>query len=112
MGPLQSTIATLTATVVATADISAKQFIGFNGAPAGDGDPVYGVSHYDTATGDAGAVDVICIVDMVAPAPIPAGSPVQSDANGAPVVRTAGVQIGTAITAAVNPGDLVKLLIK
>ena len=112
MGPLQSTIATLSVTAVATAEIAAKQLVGFDGAPAGDGDPVYGVAQYAAKAGDAFAIDVICITDLVAPAPIPAGSPVQSNADGAPAVKAAGTQIGTAITAAANPGDLVKILIK
>lgn len=112
MGPLQSSISVLTITAVATAKITAKKFVGYNGAPAGAGEAVLGIAQTDAATGDAFAVDVIGVFDLVAGAAIPAGSAVQVDAQGAPIVKAAGVQIGTALTAAANPGDIVKILLK
>ena len=99
-------------TAVAIAEVASKQFVGFDGAPAGDGDAILGVAQTDAATGTAYAVDVIGVFDLVAGAAIPAGSEVQSDANGKPIVKAAGAHDGTALTAAANPGDIVKILIK
>jgi hypothetical protein len=112
MGPLQSSISALTITSVATAAIAAKQLVGFDGAPAADGGAVLGVAQTDAAIGAAFAVDVIGVHDLIAGAAIPAGSAVQSDADGAPIVLAGGQQAGFALTAAANPGDLVKILIK
>ena len=127
MGPLQGSISALTITVVATAAVASKQLVGFDGAPAGAGEAVLGVAQTDAAVGDAFAVDVIGVFDLVSGAAVPAGSAVQSDANSKPIVRpepeeddtddqkaakAALVQVGTALTAATNPGDLVKILIK
>ena len=120
MGPLQGSISALTITVVATAAVASKQLVGFDGAPAGAGEAVLGVAQTDAAVGDAFAVDVIGVFDLVSGAAVPAGSAVQSDANGKPIVRPepeedadpVPVQVGTALTAAINPGDLVKILIK
>ena len=112
MGPLQGSISALTITVVATAAVASKQLVGFDGAPAGAGEAVLGVAQTDAAVGDAFAVDVIGVFDLVSGAAVPAGSAVQSDANGKPIIKADGTRIGTALTAAANPGDLVKILIK
>lgn len=112
MGPLQGSISSLTVTAVASAPVAARQLVGFDGAPAGDGVAVFGVARTDADPGRAFAIDVIGVFDLIAGAAIPAFSPLQSDAGGAPIVRTAGVHIGTALTAAANPGDIVKVLIK
>jgi hypothetical protein len=112
MGPLQGSISALTITAVATAEVASKQLVGFDGAPAGDGDAILGVAQTDAAIGAAFATDVIGVFDLVAGAAIPAFSAVQSNADGAPIVKAAGAQIGTALTAAANPGDIVKILIK
>ncbi len=112
MGPLQSSISALTITTTATAGVTSRQLVGFDGAPAGDGDTILGVAQTDAAAGAAFAVDVIGVFDLVAGAAIPAGSPVQANANAAPIVKAAGAQIGTALSAAAKPGDIVKILIK
>lgn len=112
MGPLLGSISALAATSVATAAVNSGQFVGFDGAPAGAGDDIFGVAKSDATIGMAFAVDVIGIIDLIAGAAIPAFSAVQSDANGAPVVLAGGTRVGTALTAAANPGDVVKVLIK
>ena len=112
MAQLLGAISALTITSQATAAISSLQFVGFDGAPAGDGDAVLGVARTDAGIGDNVAVDVIAVLDLIAGAAIPLGSAIQSNADGAPIAKAAGVQIGTAITAAANPGDIVKILIK
>ena len=112
MGPLQGAISALTITTVATAEVASKQLIGLDGAPADAGEAVLGVAQTDAANGEAFAVDVIGVFDLVSGAAIPAGSAIQSDANGKPIVKADGIRIGTALTAAANPGDLVKILIR
>lgn len=112
MGPMLSTISILTVTAEATAEIWSKQLVGFDGAPAGDGEEVLGVAQTDAAVGQPFSVDVIGVIELIAGAAIPAGSEVQSNANGAPIVKAAGARIGVAVTAAANPGDIVKVLFK
>ncbi|KIC38153.1 hypothetical protein RA27_20525 [Ruegeria sp. ANG-R] len=112
MGPLLSSISILPITVTLTGDVSAHRFVTVAGAQAGDGDAVLGVSHNDEVSGRAVAVDVIGVRDMIAGAAIAQGVEVQSDANGQPITRAAGTAAGRALTAAANPGDIVKILIK
>ncbi|WP_282093046.1 capsid cement protein [Epibacterium ulvae] len=112
MGALHSTISALSFSVVLTSDVAAKRFVTAAATQAGDGEAAIGVSQYAETAGRAVSVDAVCVVDMVAGAAIPQGVHVQSDANGLPIARTAGVINGLALTAAVNPGDIVKILIK
>lgn len=112
MGPLLSTMVKLSFTAIATADIKALQLVGFNGAPTGAGDAVYGVAATDAKAGDEFTVNIITIQDFIAPAAISKGSAVQSNADGAPVVEAGGATFGVALTAADNPGDLVSILVK
>ncbi len=112
MGPLQGSISALTITCVATAAVSARQLVGFNGAPAVAGGAILGVAQTDAEIGTAFAVDVIGVFDLVAGAAIPAFSAVQAGAGGMPIVQAAGTRIGTALTAAANPGDIVKVIVK
>lgn len=112
MAQLLGAISALTLTAQATAAISSMQLVGFDGAPAGDGGAVLGVARTDAAIGDNVALDVIAVLDLIAPTAIPKGSAIQSNVDSAPIVKAAGIQIGTALTAALNPGDIVKVLIK
>lgn len=112
MGPLQGSISALTATVVATADIKSKQLVGLGGAPAGNGERVFGVAQTDAREAQAVAVDVITIADLACATPINAGDAFQSNADGAPIPLAGGVEVGVALTTAANPGDLFTALIK
>lgn len=112
MGPLLSSISVLSISVTLTGNVSGHRFVTFNGTQAGDGDVTVGVSHNDEVSGRAVAVDVIGVRDMIAGAAITKGAEVQSDANGQPIPKAAGAAAGKALTAAANPGDIVKILIK
>lgn len=112
MSAILGSICILSDTVLATAAIKERQLIGFDGAPAGSGDPVLGASRTDAASGVHFTADIIGVFDFIAGAPIPKGSEVQSDANGAPIVKAAGSKCGTAMTEAANIGDVVKILFK
>lgn len=112
MGPLQGAISAMTITVELTGDVNETRFVTAAGAQAGDGEEAIGVSHNAEVAGRAVAVDVVAAVDMVAGAAIAKGARVQSDANGQPITKAAGADNGIALTAAANPGDIVKVLIK
>ncbi len=112
MGPLQSTISVLTISMVAQADVEAIRFVTPASVQAGDGEAVLGVTRNSEKAGRAVAVDVIAVVDMVAGAAIAQGDSVQSNADGLPITKAAGADAGLALTAAANPGDIVKVLIK
>ncbi|WP_171182204.1 capsid cement protein [Ruegeria sp. HKCCD8929] len=112
MGPLLTSISTLSISVLLTENVSAHRFVTVDGAQAGDGSAVLGVSHNDEVAGRAVAVDVVGVRDMIAGAAIAKGAEVQSDANGQPITMAAGAAAGLALTAAANPGDIVKILIK
>lgn len=112
MGPLQSSISAMTLTSELTADVSAIRFVTVFGTQAGAGEDILGVSRYAGKPGDAIAVDTIAAVDMVAGAAIERGKRVQSDADGLPVTKADGADAGLALTAALNPGDIVKILVK
>lgn len=112
MGPLLSSIPVLTLSVTLTGNVTAHRFVTVAAAQAGDGDAALGVSQYDEVTGREVSVDVIGTHDMIAAAAIPLGSEVQSNADGQPIPKAAGATTGIALTAAANPGDVVKILLK
>lgn len=112
MGPLQSSISAMTLTILPEGDVEANRFVTPANSQAGDGDVVLGVARNSEKAGGAVAVDVIAAVDMVAGAAIARGARVQSNADGLPITKAAGEDAGLALTAAVNPGGIVKILIK
>lgn len=112
MGPLKGVISAMTITVEATGDVSEGRYVTALGAQAGDGDAAIGVARTDEVSGRPVAVDVIATVDMVAGAAIAKGARVQANADGLPITKDAGADNGIALTAAANPGDIVKILIK
>ena len=112
MGPLQSSITALTITIVPTADVGASCFVTPANLQAGDGDAVLGITRNAEKAGRPVAVDVVAVRDMVAGGAIAQGARVQSNADGLPITKAAGSDAGLALTAATNPGDIVKVLIK
>ena len=112
MGPLLSSITILPLSGIASAPVVAKQLIGFDDAPAGAGDLVKGVAQYDAKTGDAFEVGAIGVFDLIAGAAITKGDKIQSDAASKPIPLNGGETFAIALTSAVNPGDVVKVLIK
>lgn len=112
MGPKLTSISVLAITVSLTGSVSAKRFVTVNGAQAGDGEAAIGVARNDEVAGREVTVDAVGVFDMIAGAAIAKGDQVQSDADGKPITKAAGAVNGQALTAAVNPGDIVKILIK
>ncbi|MGR3760896.1 DUF2190 family protein [Roseobacteraceae bacterium NS-SX3] len=112
MGPILSHISCLTFTLQLTGAVAERRFVTAAGAQAGDGEAAIGVSRNGEAAGRSVTIDAVTVVDMVAGAAIARGAEVQSDADGKPVAKAAGALTGTALTAAANPGDIVKILIK
>ncbi|WP_299773162.1 capsid cement protein [uncultured Tateyamaria sp.] len=112
MGQKLSSICALNFTVTLTSDVSTHRFVNVNAAQAGDGEAAIGVAANDEKLGRDVAVEAIGVFDMIAGAAIAKGAEVQSDANGKPIIKAAGAANGLALTAAANPGDIVKILIK
>ncbi len=84
-------ISILGLTIAATAVITAGQFVGHDGAPAGDGGNTLGVAKMDAATiGDATTVDVIGTAVVLSGAAIAEGALIQSDAAGKAITKAAG----------------------
>ena len=110
---IKGNIDTLKVTIVATAAIAERHLVGFDGAPTGANGKVYGVAANDASIGDAVAITALGLVDLVAGGAIAAGDSVVSDADGKPVTQGAGTNpFGVAVTAAANPGDTVRVLIR
>lgn len=112
MGQKLSSICTLSFTTTLTSDVSTHRFVNVNSAQAGDGEAAIGVAANDETADNAVTVKAIGVFDMIAGAAIAKGADVQSDASGKPITKATGVATGLALTAAVNPGDIVKILIK
>ena len=74
--------------------LKAEHFVGIDGTQAGDGANAWGVGRSDAVKGDVVPLDTIGTTVVVVGAPIPAGSVVQSDANGAAIVKAGGVALG------------------
>ena len=112
MGPLQSHISALSFPIVLTGDAEPIRFVSVLGTQTGDGDGAIGVTRNGEVAGRAVTVDAVGVFDMVSGAAIAKGAEVQSDADGLPITKAAGSVNGLALTAAINPGDIVKILIK
>lgn len=93
----QAKYSLFTLTIIAAATILANRFIRYDGATCGDGDNALGVSVASADSGEPMAVDVEGVVPMIAAGTISAGSEVQSDADGLPIAKGAGVTLGRAM---------------
>jgi len=112
MGKKLSSICVLSFNATLTSNVSTHRFVNANSAQAGDGEAAIGVAANDEASGNDVAIEAVGVFDMVAGAAIAKGAEVQSNANGQPITKAAGAANGLALTAAANPGDIVKILIK
>ncbi len=112
MGPLKSSISALTVTCLTEGDVSATRFVTPLGKQAGDGEVVLGIATTSQTSGQALAVGVVGVFDMTAGAAIARGAQVQSNAEGLPIPQADGEGVGLALSAAANPGDIVKILLK
>lgn len=101
----------LTTTVVATDAILAERFVGFDGKLCAAGKAVLGVADTDAGVGEAVGINVLGIIAVEAGAAFEAGAAIQSDAEGRAVAKTGSNAVaGTALDAALLPGDFVRIL--
>jgi hypothetical protein len=107
-----SSIDILTLTVAALAEpVQIGQLVGYNGAPAGVGDPVMGVAKYAADAGRPVAVVTYGVVEVKAATNIAAGDLVYADANGNPTSVGDANPFGFAIQGG-GAGDLIAVLLK
>lgn len=107
---MKTALPILSDTVVATATIAQKHFVGFDGATCEAGAKAAGTSYFDADAGDALTVHVLGFVLVVSGAAIAIGDAVESDADGAAVPHTTGVINGYARTAAAAAGVITQIL--
>lgn len=102
----------LTTTVKATGKVVANRFVTFAGKQALANEAVFGVSPYDADEGDTLAVDVLGIAVVEAGGAVAVGAKVDADAQGCAVTHASGEVAGTALTAAAEAGDLIRVFLK
>ncbi|WP_432449036.1 DUF2190 family protein [Aliiroseovarius marinus] len=107
-----SSIDILTITVAALSEpVKLGQLVGYDGAPAGVGDPVLGVAKYDAETGRPVAVVTCGVVEMKAASNIAVGDLVYADAAGNPTSVGNANPFGFAIQGG-GTGDRIAVLLK
>lgn len=104
---------TLVMSVIAAGAWAENRFVNFANTQAGEGEAILGVSPYAADTGDVAAVEVQGISTVEAGGKIAVGGKVTSGAQGLAVTATDGQEIaGTALDAATQVGDLIRVLLK
>ena len=100
----------LTTPVIATADITSRRFVGFDGNfPAAGARPL-GVAEIPADADSPVAVNVLGIMLVEAGAAITAGAEVQTDANGCAIALASGTIAGVALDAAAAAGELIRIV--
>lgn len=107
---MQSGKAILIISMTATADVTARRFVGLTGAHCAVGAKAAGVANADYAAGEQVGVEALGLLMVTAGAAISAGVEVQSDANGLAITKSTGVGNGYALTAATQAGDQIRIL--
>lgn len=107
---MKTALPILSDTVVATAAIPQKHFVGFDGAKCAAGAKATGVAYFDAEAGDALTVDVLGFVLVITGAAVAIGDAVESDADGAAITHTTGAVNGYARTAATGAGQVIRIL--
>ncbi len=104
-------LALLSITRIATAVILARQFVSPTGAVATAAGSALGVATQDVAaSGDAFPCDVLGTTTVVASGAISDGDTLEVGANGAAIVKTAGVVVAVALEDAAD-GELLEVLL-
>lgn len=104
-------IAVLTLTLAATAQVTAERFVGFDGAPATAAGPAAGVSRTDALAGDDFPVDVIGTAVVEAGGAIDEGGEIEVGADGKAAAQSAGVTVARALQEATADGDRIEVLL-
>lgn len=104
-------VALLSKTVVAAAELSAHRFVTVAGAvPAANGNAI-GVTRAPATAGAPVAVDCVGIVDVEASAAISAGAALATTDDGRAVTYSTGAVVARALTAATGAGQHVSALL-
>ncbi len=107
-----SHIEILTLTIAALAEpVQIGQLVGYDGGPAGVGEPVLGLAKYSANAGRPLAVITQGLVEMKAAVPIAAGDLIYPDANGNPTTVGDTNPCGIAFQGG-GAGDFVAVLLK
>jgi hypothetical protein len=117
----------LTTSLLVVADLISRRFAGFDGNVCGAGAKALGVVEADTDAGNMAPLNVLGVMLVEAGAPVAAGEPVQSDADGRAIPLTlatvedtseAAIQVpaasvnGVAWDAASQAGDLIRIVVR
>jgi hypothetical protein len=115
----------LATSVLAAADLTARRFVGFDGAVCAAGARALGVIEADTAAGGMAPANLLGVILVEAGAPVAAGEPVQSDdvgraiplttanyedANEVVITLPDAVANGVAWDAAGESGDVIRIV--
>lgn len=100
----------LVTSVIATGDLTARRFVGFDGKACADGAKALGVVEVDTELDGVAPANVLGAILVEAGAAIAAGTEVQSDAAGRAITKAAGMANGIAWDAAAAAGDVIRIV--
>ena len=100
----------LVTSVIASSDLTARRFVGFDGKTCSDGAKALGVVEADTELDGVAPANVMGVILVEAGAAIAAGAEVQSDAAGRAIPKAAGVANGIAWDAAAAAGDVLRIV--
>ncbi|MEN5083721.1 DUF2190 family protein [Bosea sp. TWI1241] len=98
--------------ILAAAAVKAQSCVGFDGEPAGEDEPVFGVSHFDQVAGREVTCTVLGVMPLKATGPILKGARVVSSATSG--AKTAGATPANPIGRALNDaadGEQVRVLL-
>ena len=103
----------LVMSVIAAGSWAANRFVNFANVQANEGEPVLGVSSYTAEAGDIAAVEVQGISIVESGGVIAVGDKLTSASQGLAVTATKGQEVaGTALDAATQVGELIRVLLK
>lgn len=104
-------IAVLTLTFTATAQVTAERFVGFDGAPATAAGPAAGVSRVAAEAGDDFPADVVGTAVVEAGGAIAVGGEIEVGTASKAVALAAGVAVARAVQEATADGDRIEVLL-
>lgn len=106
-----SKIPLLTLSIAATALLGEHLAIGHDGALAGAGLAMYGLSDTDADIGDQVAIDVLGTSIATAGAAIAEGVALEVDPNGKLITRVGGIVVARSLQLATADGDKLEVLL-
>ena len=101
----------LTETLTMAADIAKNRFIGFDGNYPTGGTAAFGITHFDTATGEQAAVSTLGVYPVEAGGVFAVGDGVEVGTDGKAVVQSVGIAVGRARQEATAAGQIADVYI-